>query len=159
VLLVGFGGSADTDLFGIVIVLLCEASRWHIVQEAACTLRQHLLDKPLDDMTSFECMVRDGDGGVLWIESEAMVTCRPPRVMWHGNGAFKNLFRFFAVRYLGNSDSALKAEGIHSQWQWLLRNKFSIKHKLLNAMLKIGYCIRNGGMPEVSELVCVSVCW
>ena len=124
-------------MFGIVIVLLCKASRRHIAQEAARTLRQHLLDKPFDDMTSFERAVRDGDGGVLWVELEALVTCRPARVMWRGNGAFKNLFRFFTVRYLGNSDSAIKAEGIHSQWQWLFRNKFSINHTLLNDMLNI----------------------
>ena len=151
-LFAGFGGSA-TDLFGIVAVLLYKALRRHIAQEAACALRQHLLDKPLDDMTGFERVVRDGDGGVLWTELEAMATCRPPRVMWRGNGATKNLFMFFAPRYLGNSDSALKAEGIHSQWQWLLRSKFSIKHKLLNAMLKIRYCINSGAMPEASELV------
>jgi hypothetical protein len=132
---------------------LYKALRRYIAQEAASALRQHLLDKPLDDMTGFERVVRDGDGGVLWTELEAMSTCRPPRVMWRGNGAFKNLFRFFALRFLGNSDSALKAEGIHSQWQWLLRSKFSIKHKLLNAMLKIGYCTHNGSMPEASELV------
>ena len=85
----------------------------------------------------------------------AFITADPPSVLWRNQGAYATLFRFLAIRFLGQPDSVLHCESFHAQWKWLEAAKRALKFKSLNAFLKIGAFLRfnNGSFPPSSELV------
>ena len=121
-------------------------------QEAACIMRDHILRKPIRDMSGLERDLRTDN--LLWAQLDRFADLRPPAKLWRGRGAFRDLFAYLAVRFLTARDSVLGSESIHSRWQHLLRAKHSIKHPLLNSILKTSYMLTDGvGMPSAEELL------
>ena len=90
----------------------------------------------------------------MWAQLCRFADMKPPALLWKHNAAFRNLFTFMAMRFLGGEDNVLMAESMHSRWQHLLRQRHSIKHPLLNAILKLS-CASNdgGGLPDEEELL------
>ena len=123
-----------------------------LAQEAACALHEYLKRKPTHELSAFDRALRLDD--VLWAELGNFGDALPAVLLWRGHGAFRNLFTFLAARFLGNKDSVLGAEGIHSRWQDLIRKKHSVKHPLLNAILKISFSLHEGGgLPDLNRLL------
>ena len=120
-------------------------------QEAACSLHDFIKRKQDTELNGFERSLRlDED---LWCELGNFIEHRPPCILWRGQGAYKNLFNFIACRFAGNPDSCLGAEGIHSMWQAILRMRCSVKHPLLNAILKTRFALSRNDMPSVDDLL------
>ena len=67
----------------------------------------------------------------------AFVDLLEPVVLWRDGGRYAELFRWLAVRFLGNPDHVLECENIHAQWQWIEAVAHNIKLKHLNAQLLI----------------------
>ena len=67
-------------------------------------------------MTPFEkAFVEDGRLEMLASFGER----EEPVVLWRGKGRYAGLFRWLAVRFLGNVDNVLHCESVHAQWQWI----------------------------------------
>ena len=121
-------------------------------QEAACALHAHLQRKAAHELSSFERAVQGDDA--LWAELGNFCERLPPVQLWRGKGAYQHLMRFLAPRFLGNQDSVLGAEGIHSRWQDIIRKKHGVKHPLLNSLLKLGFALTDGGgLPDLDALL------
>ena len=63
----------------------------------------------------------------LFDQLAAFSAARPPDLLWRGRGAYQDLFRFLALRFLANPDSVLKCESVHAQWKWIEQNARGIK--------------------------------
>ena len=90
----------------------------------------------------------------LFDQLAAFSAARPPDLLWRGRGAYQDLFRFLALRFLANPDSVLGCESVHAQWKWLEQNSRGIKFPLLNAMLKLQNYLRlnNNSFPPAGEV-------
>ena len=123
-----------------------------VANTAAQELYDHLRRKPLADLTGFERCIREDDE--LWAQLCRFADMRPPTLLWKRSAAFRRLYIFMAVRFLGGEDNVLRAESMHSRWQHLLRQRHSIKHPLLNAILKLSFASGDGGgLPGCEELL------
>ena len=123
-----------------------------LAQESARSLHDHLRGKPVADMNSFERVVRTDE--VLWTQLDRFADHAPPTLLWRQRGSFRDLFASLAARIWVNGDSVLGAEGIHSRWQHLLRQKHAIKHPLLSSILKVAFALTDGGgLPNIDDLL------
>ena len=131
---------------GLLMTNVAEAQRH------AEELKLHLESLPIGGGNAFEQYI-NGDP-VLVKELRAFATARPPTLLWRGFGKYQHLYRFVAARCLGNGDSAIPVEGVHSRWQRLEREKAALKLVQLNALLKLHYCLHEGrAVIDVDELV------
>ena len=71
----------------------------HVAQEAASELVEHLVRRTGDDLSAFDQAVKDDS--TMFQELCTFADCSPPVLLWRGNGAFRHLFIFTAVRFLG----------------------------------------------------------
>ena len=101
-------------------------------QRAACELHGKLIRSDEAQRTSFEKAFID-DGRLELLASFASRAV--PVVLWRGGGDYAKLYRWLAVRFLGNVDNVLECESVHAQWQWIETVAHAIKLKQLNAVL------------------------
>jgi len=121
-------------------------------QAAANAFLTHLIRTPAKEQTAFDVALNSDI--TLMGQLQRFAEAEPPTLLWRGSGAYKELFIFFATRFLGQPDSVLPCEGVHAQWKWIEQGNRGIKFKMLNAFLKIhNYIAFHGGLPEVHELV------
>lgn len=77
-----------------------------------------------------------------------------PVLLWHMDGAFKDIFRFLAQRFLSSPDSVLPCEGVHAQWKWIELIKRGISFVMINCFLKLNnYMQFYGCLPDYDELL------
>jgi hypothetical protein len=60
----------------------------------------------------------------------------PVRV-WHGNGEYKALFQFLAMRFLLAPDQVLDCERAHARWNWICLSKRALRLPSMNAYLRL----------------------
>ena len=107
--------------------------------------------------------VKPGNGTLFesWFAAQPMLMAQmsefadtePPCHLWRKHGAFTDLYRALAVRFLANKDHVLDNEGTHARWQWLCEQKRAIKFKQLNANLKlVTYLVRRRDFPSCDIL-------
>ena len=119
-------------------------------QRAARELHDKLIRTDAAARTTFEkAFVEDGR-----LEMLAAFADRPaPVVLWRGDGRYAALFRWLAVRFLGNPDHVLQCESVHAQWQWIEAIAHNIKMKQLNAQLLVrAWLQHHHDLPSHDEL-------
>ena len=93
-------------------------------------------------MTSFEkAFVEDGRLDLLASFADRAVRV----VLWRGEGRYAELYRWLAVRSLGNVDNVLECESVHAQWQWIETVAHSINLNQLNAVLLLRSWLQHHG--------------
>ena len=98
-------------------------------------LRDHLIGTPRRSMTTFE---KAFSTDVRMADLNHFCNRAAPVVLWRGEGGrYVALYRWLAVRFLGNEDSVLLCEGVHAMWQWIEVFARAIKLKQMNAQLQV----------------------
>ena len=84
-------------------------------QEAANRFHEHLVRtrRKSGYETTFH------EDGRLAEQLAAFCVADPPALLWRNNGAYADLFRFLALRFLSQPDAVLHCESLHSQWKWI----------------------------------------
>jgi hypothetical protein len=122
-----------------------------LARTASRLFHEHLLRTPTHAQTPLEQTISGRN--VLMVELGLHCDLDPPAVLWRGNGLFKNLFFFLAVRFLSCPDSVLDAEGVHALWKWVESTKRNMSFKFLNALLKTQCYLRDyAAFPEPGEI-------
>ena len=118
---------------------------------AARVFFRRLVDTAPAARTRFETCVAEDD--TLMEELDAFRNQEPPTLLWKHGGRFKHLYKFLALRFLGNPDSVLDVERVHAIWKWVLQRRHSMKPKALNAWLKLcSYLDWNDELPPIETL-------
>ena len=120
-------------------------------QRAARELHDKLIRTHETAQTTFEkAVVADGR-----LEMLAAFVDRPePVVLWRDGGRYAALFRWLAVRFLGNPDHVLECESVHAQWQWIEAVAHNIKMKQLNAQLAVrAWLQQHHDLPSHEDLI------
>ncbi len=114
---------------------------------SARLFRAHLQQLAPHAMTRYERHFYDDQ--TLMEQLEHFGNREPPVVVWRGKGRYAALFKFLAVRFLGQPDSVLSNEGVHAQWQSIANTLRKVSWKLLNALLKLhAYLQYFGALPD-----------
>ena len=101
-----------------------------MAQRAARELHDKLIRTTAAAMTTFEkSFVNDRRMEML----ASFAGKNPPVVLWRDQGRYAELYRWLAVRFLGNPDHVLDCESVHAQWQWIEAVARGVKMKQLNA--------------------------
>jgi len=122
-----------------------------VAQRAARELHGKLMGLGEAQRTSFEKAFSD-EGRLELLASFADRAV--PVVRWRGEGYYAKLYRWLAVRFLGNVDNVLECESVHAQWQWIETVAHAIKLKQLNAVLLLrSWMQQHGQLPGHDELL------
>ena len=60
-----------------------------------------------------------------------------PVCVWQGNGEYKALFQFLAMRFLLAPDQVLDCERAHARWNWICQAKRNLRMLAANAHLRL----------------------
>ena len=105
-----------------------------MAQRAARELHDKLIRTSAAAMTTFEkSFVNDRRMEMI----ASFADKNPPVVLWRDQGRYAELYRWLAVRFLGNPDHVLDCESVHAQWQWIETVARGAKMKQLNAQLLV----------------------
>ena len=115
---------------------------------AQCLLRQLDSIAP-DSRTPFERHMAEA----YYSHLEEFGKREPPVRVWQGQGAFKPLFQFLALRFLTAPDQVLDCERLHARWQWICKTKRSIKMPLMNGWLRTSQFMEANGFSLPPEHV------
>ena len=105
-----------------------------VAQEGANKLLEHLLQTAPARRTPFEMALAENDAYMGNLQAFANVA--PPCRLWQGQGAYKPLFRFLALRFLLAPDQVLDCERAHARWQWFCALKRNLTLPSMNALLR-----------------------
>ena len=122
-------------------------------QTAANALHLHLLSTSPARRSAFETSITVND--TYMANLQAFATAVPQVCLWQGAGAYKDLFRFLALRFLLAPDQVLDCERAHARWQWLCMLKRHLSLKAMNAHLRLTSRLDNsfGEFPPPRDLV------
>ena len=104
-------------------------------KKAAGAFLLHLDSTAPPNRTPFERHVAEND--VLRDNLTQFATRVPPVALWQGQGAFKPLFQFLALRFLLAPDQVLDCERVHARWQWFCQEKRNMRLPLMNGWLRL----------------------
>lgn len=76
---------------------------------------------------------------MLMAQMSEFADTEPPCHLWRKHGAFTDVYRALAVRFVANKDHELDNEGTHARWQWLCERRRAIQFKMMNANFEVGY--------------------
>ena len=115
-----------------------------LARTAALELLRHLDSVAPASRSNFETHLANADN--LHNELVAFANREPAVCVWQGGGAFKELFKFLALRFLLAPDQVLDCERAHARWNWMCNGKRNLRLPLLNASLKLTTYLEANGM-------------
>ena len=121
-------------------------------QAAAQSLMRHIASTSPQNRSLFEHYLFEDD--LKWTELVQFARARPAVRLWHGRGAFGNLFKWLATLFLVSPDHVLDCERVHARWQWLVAQRRSLLLPSLNAILKVTHYLdrHDGNLPPHDNL-------
>ena len=120
-------------------------------QVASRELLTHLTKLRPNQCSLFEGAFLNND--TLMLQLSTYAEDINPECIWRKNGAFKDLFKFIADRFLGAPDHVLGCESTHACWKILEVGRRGMTFKLLNALVKLRhYTFSNGSIPSFADI-------